>query len=116
MPKNKDLKRLARTRMRKTGESYTTARAQLLEKRERVQQATAPDYAEIAGMSDDAVRAKTGRTWDEWVRRLDDDGGVDLALAAQHHLGLDLACRRIEHIAGPAALRGHTLAADVMLH
>ena len=32
MPRNKDLKRLVRTRMQKTGESYTTARAQLLKK------------------------------------------------------------------------------------
>ena len=28
-------------------------------------------YAEIAGMSDDAVGAKTGKTWREWVEALD---------------------------------------------
>lgn len=32
MPKDKDLKRLIRARMRKTGEPYTTARSQLLKK------------------------------------------------------------------------------------
>ena len=32
MPRNKDLKRLVRARMRKTGEDYTAARARILEK------------------------------------------------------------------------------------
>ena len=32
MPKQKDLKRLIRTRMQKTGESYTIARSQVLDK------------------------------------------------------------------------------------
>lgn len=74
MPKQKDLKRLARTRMKKTGESYSTARAQLIRKKTRNPRATtAPvtDYAAIAGMSDAAVRAKTGRTWKQWVAVLD---------------------------------------------
>ena len=66
MPKQKDLKRLVRTRMRKTGESYTTARAQLVRKQE-----PARDLAALAGMSDDAVKKKTGRTWRGWVRALD---------------------------------------------
>src|SRR5437667_79186 len=34
MPTNKDFKRLVRARMRKTGESYTTARAHLLAKKQ----------------------------------------------------------------------------------
>jgi hypothetical protein len=79
MPRSKDLKRLVRSRMQKTGESYTTARAQLREKSKRVQTpargtASLPssaDFAALAGMSDDAVRAKTGRTWKQWVRVLD---------------------------------------------
>ncbi len=33
MPKQKDLKRLARSRTQKTGESYTTSRSQLLKKK-----------------------------------------------------------------------------------
>ena len=32
MPRDKDLKRLVRTRMKKTGEAYTAARAQILKK------------------------------------------------------------------------------------
>jgi hypothetical protein len=63
MPRQKDLKRLVRSRMKKTGEAYTAARLQLLNK--------LPDYAEKAGMSDDVVQRKTGRTWAEWVRVLD---------------------------------------------
>lgn len=81
MPKQKDLKRLVRTRMEKTGESYTAARLQLVSKN---QPAIAPaeeaapvpveptrDYAAIAGMSDAKVREATGRTWAEWVTLLD---------------------------------------------
>jgi len=69
MPKQKDLKRLVRTRMKKTGESYTAARAQFT--RKRVSQTPGTDYATLAGMSDAAVRAKTGKTWAQWVRALD---------------------------------------------
>lgn len=67
MPKNKDFKRLVRGRMRKTGESYTAARSRLLQKR----QPAPADYARLAGMSDEAVKAKTGRTWEGWVKALD---------------------------------------------
>ena len=80
MPKNKDLKQLTRTRMRKTGESYTTARAQLLKKKKNPSAApSAPrDYAALAGMSDEAVRAKTGCTWERWVRTLDRLGAASM--------------------------------------
>ncbi|HEU4417681.1 MAG TPA: hypothetical protein VFT55_02020, partial [Planctomycetota bacterium] len=70
MPKNKDLKRLVRARMAKTGESFTTARLQVLAKarpkapREKAKTATlratravqvsaaAADYEKLAGMKD----------------------------------------------------------------
>ncbi len=65
MPKNKDLKRVIRTRMQKTGESYTAARANVVRKR------LPADLAKIAGISDKAVHEKTGRTWTQWVRLLD---------------------------------------------
>jgi len=68
MPINKDFKRLVRGRMQKTGESYTAARAHLLQK----QQETRPaDYAKLAGMSDASVKATTGCTWVRWVKALD---------------------------------------------
>ena len=72
MPKQKDLKRLVRSRMEKTGESYTAARLQLVRKAE-----PAPDYAALAGMSDDAVKKQTGRDWSEWTRILDREGSAE---------------------------------------
>jgi len=72
MPKQKDLKRLVRARMVKTGEAYTTAKLQLTRKVE-----PEPDYARLAGMSDAAVSSSTGRSWKEWV------GILDAAQAAQ---------------------------------
>ena len=87
MPRQKDLKRLVRARMQKTGEAYTAARAQILRKPRAsepvVATAAAPpapatvthpepkDYAAIAGMSDAAIREKTGCTWELWVKALD---------------------------------------------
>jgi len=67
MPKNKDFKRLVRARQRKTGESYTSARHQLLQKRP----IPPSDYSAVAGMSDEAVSRQTQRTWSEWVALLD---------------------------------------------
>ncbi len=72
MTRDKDRKRIIRARMRKTGESYTTARAHILSKPKGKQpQARAVDHAALAGMSDEKIAAKTGRTWPEWVRVLD---------------------------------------------
>ena len=85
MPTQKDLKRLVRARMKKTGEAYTTARKQILTKRKptnagpagvaaRASQSpalVASDYAKIAGMSDAVLKEKTGCTWDSWVGALD---------------------------------------------
>jgi uncharacterized protein YndB with AHSA1/START domain len=82
MPTNKDFKRLVRRRMQKTGEAYTTARAQLLETRSSVKPtrtrasakpvpAAARDYAKLAGMSDATIKAKTGCDWKRWVGALD---------------------------------------------
>lgn len=73
MPKHKDLKRLVRGRMRKTGESNTTARSQLLKKMpaNEEKEPSPSDYARLAGMSDDAVKATTGCTWERWEKALD---------------------------------------------
>jgi hypothetical protein len=68
MPAHKDFKRLIRGRMQKTGESYTAARAQLLKKRHDLRPVA---YAKLAGMSDASLKAKTGCTWERWVRTLD---------------------------------------------
>jgi hypothetical protein len=71
MPRQKDLKRLVRSRMQKTGEAYTAARLRILK-----QASPPPDVARLAGMSDSAVSSKTGRTWAEWVRILDAAGAA----------------------------------------
>ena len=78
MPSHKDLKRLVRARMTRTGEAYTTARARLLQKKQPATPTTPPapkpDYAALAGMSDATIKAKTGCTWERWVRSLDHAG------------------------------------------
>ena len=87
MPIQKDLKRRVRERMRKTGESYTAARARLIEKRspKPAENGKAPpvppsvDLAALAGMKDAAVAKATGKTWKEWVSVLDKDGAAKLS-------------------------------------
>ncbi|MFL5617572.1 MAG: SRPBCC domain-containing protein [Gemmatimonadaceae bacterium] len=95
MPRQKDLKRLVRARMQKTGEAYTAARAQLLRKPKTPKRpgdaAVAPaapitvthpepkDYAAIAGMSDAAIKEKTGCTWELWVKALDYSRAYELS-------------------------------------
>jgi hypothetical protein len=83
MTRNKDLKRLTRARMDKTGESYSTARAQLLRKAAAPPVAAAseppPDYATLAGISDEAVKAKTGCDWKRWVEALDYAGAASMS-------------------------------------
>ena len=76
MPTEKDFKRRVRARMQKTGESYTAARHQLLATP--TSSKPSVDRSKRAGMSDAAVRAKTGRTWVEWVRVLDAVGAAKL--------------------------------------
>src|SRR5262245_49221569 len=71
MPAQKDFKRLVRARMQKTGESYTAARLQLIKRPNLEPRIAAPDYAVLAGMSDTAITAKTGRSWADWVSVLD---------------------------------------------
>jgi hypothetical protein len=77
MPANKDFKRLVRGRMQKTGESYTAARAKLLEQKPaaaaspKTARPAAIDYAKLAGRSDAILKARTGCTWARWVKALD---------------------------------------------
>jgi hypothetical protein len=75
MPKQKDLKRLVRARMEKTGEAYTTARLHLVKK-----EPEAPvDYAKLAGMSDESVEKATGCNWEKWVFVLDHAEGTEMS-------------------------------------
>ena len=80
MPKQKDLKRLVRSRMKKTGESYSTARVHITAKSPpRSETRPTPDYAALAGMSDAAIQAGSGKTWAQWVRTLDAVGATNMS-------------------------------------
>jgi hypothetical protein len=87
MPLNKDLKRLVRARMTKTGEAYTAARAHIIKKPKsatvsRAAPAAASktvDYAALAGTSDATIKAKTGCTWERWVHALDHHGAAQMS-------------------------------------
>jgi hypothetical protein len=72
MTRQSSFKRLVRTRMEKTGESYTAARASLLA-------AVEPKAAEgpALTMSDEAIRRRTGRGWEDWFDLIDEWGGVE---------------------------------------
>ncbi len=94
MPTQKTFKHRVRTRMIKTGESYTAARHQLLKKAaEPDAAAPAPDESTAAlapangpteapapgdfGVSDEAMLARTGRRHAAWFALLDDWGATD---------------------------------------
>jgi len=80
MTVQKSFKRLVRTRMDKTGESYTAARAALLAAHE---DPPAGDGVPGAGdapplaTSDAEIRRRTGRGWEEWFDLLDAWGAAD---------------------------------------
>jgi Activator of Hsp90 ATPase homolog 1-like protein len=72
MTEHKSFKRLVRARMAKTGESYTAARAMLLR---------AEEPEDVVGVrlstSDEKIRERTGRGWEEWFELLDEWGAAD---------------------------------------
>jgi uncharacterized protein YndB with AHSA1/START domain len=71
MTRQKSFKRLVRSRMAKTGESYTAARAVLLAAEE-------PEAGEpVLAISDEAIRQRTGSGWEEWFDRLDEWGATE---------------------------------------
>src|SRR5262245_12101451 len=72
MTRQRSFKRLVRSRMKKTGESYTAARASLLEPQE-LQETEEPALA----TSDESIRRRTGRGWEEWFDLLDEWGAAD---------------------------------------
>jgi len=68
---HKSFKRLVRARMAKTGESYTAARATLLRGEEPA------GAAEVRlATSDEKIRERTGRGWEEWFGMLDEWGAA----------------------------------------
>ncbi len=69
MTQQRSFKRLVRNRMEKTGESYTAARAMLL---------AATEPAPWLATSDEAIRERTGRGWEEWFDVLDSWGALGM--------------------------------------
>lgn len=99
MTRQKSFKTGVRTRMAKTGESYTTARRRLLEKTVAGQQSAvqAPSSAEAPAeavqaqkLPDAALRERTGRGQDEWFSLLD-------AWGATQRTHTEIARRLVEH-------------------
>src|SRR6188508_186661 len=97
MTAHKSFKRLVRTRMEKTGESYTAARARLLacDEPKRISLAT----------SDETIRERTGRGWEEWFDLLDEAGAAEMThremarrLAAEQ--GEDLLAWNVQAVVG----------------
>lgn len=72
MTRQRSFKRLVRARMAKTGESYTAARAVLLAAHE------APGAGRpVLATSDQTIRERTGRGWEEWLDLLDEWGAAE---------------------------------------
>jgi hypothetical protein len=71
MTKERSFKRRVRERMSKTGESYTSARSHVSQKRDRVQAASTRLAAVDKPASDSKVEEVTGRTWEAWFSILD---------------------------------------------
>jgi hypothetical protein len=72
MTEHRSFKRLVRARMAKTGESYTAARAMLLSA-----EATVERPGLRLSTSDEKIRGRTGRGWEEWFAMLDEWGATD---------------------------------------
>ena len=75
MTRQRSFKRLVRARMEKTGESYTAARASLLGGEEAEAGAAAQP---VLATTDERIRQRTGRGWEEWFDRLDEWGAPKL--------------------------------------
>ena len=89
MTKQESFKRRIRERMAKTGERYGAARRALLD---RPAGDGARPWASPPEHSDDAIRAATGRGWDEWCDLIDawpghDDGHTAIAAWVHEHHG-----------------------------
>jgi hypothetical protein len=78
MTRQKSFKDRIRARMDKTGESYATARRQLIEKSEtEARKKTTPRTISGVRKSEETVLKNTGRSWDQWFKMLDKWGAKD---------------------------------------
>ena len=72
MTRQRSFKRLVRARMDKTGESYTTARVRLLAAEE-----TKASGKPVLMTTDESIRQRTGRGWEDWFDLLDEWGAAE---------------------------------------
>jgi Domain of unknown function (DUF4287) len=89
MTRQRSFKRLVRLRMEKTSERYAAARAALLAAEE-----PKTTEAPTLTVSDEVIRRRTGRGWEEWFDLLDDSGAIakphkEIARWLQSEHGLD---------------------------
>jgi uncharacterized protein YndB with AHSA1/START domain len=89
MTRQRSFKRLVRARMEKTGERYAAARAALLAAGE-----PKTTEAPVLTVSDEVIRRRTGRGWEEWFDLLDDSGAIakphpEIARWLQSEHGID---------------------------
>jgi polyketide cyclase/dehydrase/lipid transport protein len=75
MTRQRTFKRLVRARMAKTGESYTAARAVLLAGRPDAMPSGEKPWL---ATSEERIRERTGRGWEEWFDLLDESGAPDM--------------------------------------
>ncbi len=73
MTEDKARKRSIRTRMSKTGESYTAARRHLVPSEEE----PSPRLAVDLGKSDESIERGSGKSWNEWFAILDAWGATE---------------------------------------
>ncbi len=72
MTKQSSFKDRIRARMEKTGETYATARRQLIERSEtEALKRRTPKTISPVRSSDEAIETNTGRSYDNWFKRLD---------------------------------------------
>ena len=72
MTRQSSFKRLVRSRMEKTGESYTAARATLLGAKE-----SKLEEGPKLVCSDEVIRERTGEGWEHWFALLDESGASE---------------------------------------
>jgi Domain of unknown function (DUF4287) len=72
MTRQRSFKRIVRARMEKTGESYTAARRLLL-----AAEGPKATVGPTMTVSDEVIRSRTGRGWEEWFDLLDEWGAVE---------------------------------------
>ncbi|MGH2752097.1 MAG: hypothetical protein ACRDK3_14675 [Actinomycetota bacterium] len=72
MTEDKARKRSIRTRMAKTGESYTAARRHVVKSKEESSRRPSVDL----GQSDETLKRGSGKSWDEWFAILDSWGAT----------------------------------------